>query len=122
MKTELTPASVVEAFKKTGLKPIFQEYGDAVSCGCALTALARTIDPELGDKFSSLDMVPVAKILRETLDMDRGDMSQFIDGFDTYAQLNSHPLAAPSRLSEMYILGMQCRDAVKAEFNIEEEE
>ena len=35
----VTKEQIVEAFKKTGLKPMQRRYGDGITCGCALTAL-----------------------------------------------------------------------------------
>lgn len=35
----ITVKQVLAAYKATGLKPVFDEWGDRVTCGCPLTAL-----------------------------------------------------------------------------------
>ena len=73
----ITAEQVVEAYKKTGLTPARGVYFHN-GCGCGLTAVTLTVDPEFFDKHPSHFGIELA----ELLSINQSYMDGFIRGFD----------------------------------------
>jgi hypothetical protein len=101
---KITPEVVLEAYKKTGMKPVFGSWGNGITCGCALTAVARTVDPHTN--LSDVDRIP--DWIYKTLDLDHAWADHFITGFDN---------GWGGDINEAYNLGRECREVLKPDEN-----
>jgi hypothetical protein len=102
----ITPEEVVAAYKETGLKPVTEDFGNAVkNCGCALTALTAMVHPdtEINDIIEAFenDDFPLVSY-------DRNYLIDFIAGFDESSCDDT----------QGYQDGHNARKAVSKEFNL----
>lgn len=114
---DVTGKMVVDAYKKTGLTPIQQDWGDGKSCGCALMALACEKDQNHVHELMSKELSSF-KVVQEVLRLSSEEMTYFIDGFDY-----NHPISMDERYPEgsvrpARLAGFHVQEAVREAFPI----
>ena len=99
----ITPEMVVEAYRKTGLRPIPRVWYDAENkCGCASTALAVAG----GLPVEKVDGHLVIGFLCDQLEVSRRYVNEFVNGFDGRG-------SRWSDCSDGFLDGQTCWQAVK---------
>jgi hypothetical protein len=87
--SRITPEQVLQAYAKTGLRPMQKEYARRVErfqCGCALTACAVAA----GVPFDEiLDARPARAIIMKALGLTWDYVAAFTDGFDVGGQCSA---------------------------------
>lgn len=114
----VTEDAILTAYRETGLKPVFEKYGDGVTCGCALTALIKHKKPDAFDEviaegISLNDWMSGTRI-HEFLGIQPSYAIAFIDGFDSTWSIHEWEKTGHPRI----LRGKQVRDKVIAEFGI----
>lgn len=107
MKTkygEITVESIQEAVRKTGLTIVQEEWGDGVTCACALSAFLIANNPKVLETFDISDAD--GDQIAERLDADRKEVRMFVAGFDAY-ELEGNAESDPA-----YLLGISVRNAL----------
>ena len=104
-----TPADVVAAYQKTGLKPVFGTWGDGIHCGCALTVYCAAQGVRL-EGIQEIDVYDIVDFFAEKLDVSSRQIEAFVRGYD-----QNQPTSAEQRpgLSQAYVLGKQCHSVVR---------
>lgn len=109
MTIKITPELVVESIKATGIKPIFNDFGDYETCGCALTAIGLYKFPEEVKKFKEYSEKTEFRLFADLFSLPSHWTRDFAAGFD-----NTGCIVGRDR--DIYELGQQCREAVRREF------
>lgn len=100
----IAPEQVRVAFKNTGLKPECRTFGDGVTCGCALTALA------VESNFKSRPR-NIFGYVRDELKYDETYLDYFIAGFD--AQNYPDNKINFMKLDEVQLIGYRDGEAAR---------
>lgn len=86
----ITPEQVVEAYRKTGLRPVRASFGNASvgegneCCGLVACAIDRIGGHEFLDRRVGAPPCPTSLIAKDALDINDSYLVGFMDGFDGY--------------------------------------
>ncbi|WCS68310.1 hypothetical protein Goe21_02000 [Bacillus phage vB_BsuM-Goe21] len=115
MKTTITAEELVQAYKKTGIKPINKVYvNPVINCGCALSVLS--INNSNGNlslsKINAIrDTEELEKIFSDKIGLDPSyNIDAFMDGFDC--------IMSGKMDTKEWNEGYKCANIVKEEFSI----
>jgi hypothetical protein len=103
-KLEIKADMVTEAYEALGMKPVFDSFGDGVTCGCGLTALASHHFPDetkyirFGDWSKN-----IFSALSKLFETDQEWVRAFARGFDDMPAGKDH---------EGYRTGAEAREKV----------
>ncbi|QXN70104.1 hypothetical protein INTERNEXUS_63 [Bacillus phage vB_BspM_Internexus] len=115
MKTTITAEELVEAYKKTGIKPINKVYvNPVINCGCALSVLSiSNSDGKLSlSKINAIrDVEELEDIFRNKIGLDPNyNIEAFMDGFDC--------IMSGQMGTREWDEGYKCANVIKEEFLI----